>query len=268
MKDRIVTSIEAAKADLQQALAELDALPTLDSRELGFTVHALNNYLLVTGGLVALLASGLVSHPDPEVQVWLAALDHANDLMAHLVRQLRAPHAAEVNLLWERVDLARWAERVCRYYQGFADRKRIRIHFEPAVAAPAYAWTDRVVTAVVLDNLLTNALKYSPFDRQVWVSVRAEPPFLVCSVRDEGPGLSAEDQAKLFQKGCRLSAVPTGGESSTGFGLAVAKELLDRLGGAIWCESQPGEGACFSFRLPQPTEAAHPSALAGLKAAT
>ena len=73
---------------------------------------------------------------------------------------------------------------------------------------------------------------------------------VVCSVRDEGPGLSQEDQAKLFQRGVQLSSVPTGGEPSSGYGLAVAKELIDKLGGDLWCESTLGTGARFSFRLP------------------
>ena len=75
-------------------------------------------------------------------------------------------------------------------------------------------------------------------------------PSVVCSVSDDGPGLNEEDKAKLFQRGIKLSSVPTGGESSSGYGLAVAKELIDKLGGDLWCESTLGAGACFSFRLP------------------
>jgi len=102
----------------------------------------------------------------------------------------------------------------------------------------------------VLDNLLSNAVKYSTPGKRIWVRLQPGLGSIVFSVQDEGPGLSLEDQAKLFQKGVRLNSLPTGGEPSTGFGLAVAKELVSQLGGKIWCESQPGRGACFSFRLP------------------
>jgi signal transduction histidine kinase len=89
--------------------------------------------------------------------------------------------------------------------------------------------------------------------------VRRDQDSVICSVQDEGPGLSQEEQAQLFQRGVRLSPVPTGGEPSTGYGLAVAKELSERLHGAIWCVSAPGQGACFLFRLP-PHQALAPEA--------
>src|SRR5262249_33728811 len=79
---------------------------------------------------------------------------------------------------------------------------------------------------------------------------------VVCSVLDEGPGLSPEDQARLFQRGVRLTPQPTGGETSAGYGLAVAADLIGKLGGAIWCESILGRGAWFAFRLPRPPSAA------------
>ena len=116
---------------------------------------------------------------------------------------------------------------------------------------------DRVAVAAVLDNLLSIAVKYSPHGKRIWVQVRAEKTSAVCSVQDEGPGLSQEEQARLFQRGVRLSPVPTGGEPSAGYGLAVAKELTEKLGGEIWCVSTPGQGACFSLRLPIYQEEAH-----------
>ena len=69
-------------------------------------------------------------------------------------------------------------------------------------------------------------------------------------MRDEGPGFGAEDQARLFRKGVRLANSPTGGEISTGYGLAIAKDLVEKIGGKIGCESQPGRGAVFFIRLP------------------
>ena len=141
-------------------------------------------------------------------------------------------------------------KRVCDYYQRIADRKQIRITFESTLQTSPYVWTDRVAVAAVLDNLMSNAVKYSEHGKQIVVHVKTDSSHSLCVVTDEGPGLTAADQTKLFQRGARLSPVPTGGEPSTGYGLAVAKELIDLLGGEIWCESQLEKGSSFSFRFP------------------
>ena len=71
-----------------------------------------------------------------------------------------------------------------------------------------------------------------------------------CEVKDEGPGLTEEDKAKLFGKFARLSAQPTGGEHSTGLGLSIVKKMAEAMGGTVWCESEYGHGASFFVELP------------------
>jgi two-component system sensor histidine kinase/response regulator len=112
------------------------------------------------------------------------------------------------------------------------------------------ASTDRLALAASMDNLLSNAFKYSEPGSRIWVKVCREQDEVVCTVRDEGPGFSAEDQTRLFRKGVRLTNSPTGGEVSTGYGLAIAKDLVEKIGGAIGCESLPDRGAVFFIRLP------------------
>ena len=83
------------------------------------------------------------------------------------------------------------------------------------------------------------------------VDVRRAGDGAACSVRDEGPGLSEEQQASLFLPGVRLGPLPTAGESSTGYGLAIAKRFTDRLGGELRCSSAQGRGATFTLVLPR-----------------
>ena len=166
---------------------------------------------------------------------------------------------SETQFLWERMDLPTLVQRACDHYRRVADAKQIAISVEADVPSP-FVWADRVAVAAVLDNLLSNAIKFSPPQKRVLVRVTAEPAHLVCTVQDEGPGLSVEEQTRLFQRGVRLSPVPTAGEPSSGYGLAVAKELIEKLNGEIWCESQPGQGASFAFRLPMYTEEQHGAA--------
>jgi signal transduction histidine kinase len=215
-----------------------------------FAAHALNNYLTVTEGVLDLVLVHLANSPDPQLRVWLEGVQHATNLMTRTVSQLmNAAVSDETKLRFERVDLTLLIQRACNYYQRSARRKAIRIVVDTAADVPL-VWTDRVAVAAVLDNLVSNAVKYSDPGKQITVQMRGETRWAVCAVRDEGPGLSAADQARLFQRGVRLTPKPTGGESSTGFGLAVAKELVDKMGGEIWCESVLGQGCCFSFRLP------------------
>jgi two-component system sensor histidine kinase/response regulator len=249
-KDLVASAIARAQTDLEEALSELEKLPDFDAGAVTFAAHALNNYLTVTGGTVELIMFHLADHPDPQLRIWLEGLQHATDLMTRTVSQLlSASTTTEAKLRFEMVDLPVMVQRACDYYQRVADRKTIRFIVDSTVDDPL-VWTDRVRVAAVLDNLLSNAVKYSQPSKNIWVNVRSEKGGTVCSVRDEGPGLSQEDHSKLFQRGVRLAPQPTGDEYSRGYGLAVAKELVEKLGGQIWCDSELGHGSCFSFRLP------------------
>jgi signal transduction histidine kinase len=234
-------------------------LPAVSESAVHFAAHALNNYLTVTGGTVEQLLLMLKEHPDLKVRTGLEALQQATNLMTHTVSQLvNAQTDLGAEMRFEKVDLPIMAQRFRIFYQRIADQKQIQCLSGSTVDVPP-AWTDRVATAAVLDNLFSNAVKYSPPGKRIWVEVVARQDGVVCNVRDEGPGLSQEDQAKLFQRGTTLTPKPTGGEPSTGYGLAVAKQLIEKVGGTIWCESVLGQGACFSFRLPQYQERVHGS---------
>jgi signal transduction histidine kinase len=256
-KEQIVSAIVKARAELDEALYELEKLPAVSQSSISFAAHALNNYLTVTGGTVELLLLALADHADPQVRIGLEALQQATNLMMHTVSQLmNASTDRDAKLRFEKVDLAVMVQRFIGFYQRIADRKQIRCLSGSTVDVPS-VWTDRVATAAVLDNLFSNAVKYSPPGKYIWVLVAAERDGVVCSIRDEGPGLSQDDQAKLFKRGEQLTPKPTGGEPSTGYGLAVAKEFIERLGGTIWCESVLGKGSNFSIRLPRYHEQVH-----------
>jgi signal transduction histidine kinase len=249
-KDHVAAEIIQAREHMERALEELKRLPAFDPSAVAYSAHILNNFLTVTTGTVDMLRFTLADHPDPQVRSWLDALHQAADLMSQTVAQLMGVSARNGNrLLPEKMDLPLMAQRFCNYYQKIADRKQIRITFESAAGTP-FVLADRVALAAVLDNLMSNAVKYSKPEQTIRVRVESEPNHLVCRVRDEGPGLSANDQSRLFQRGVRLSAEPTGGEPSSGYGLAVAKDLMESLGGHIWCESELAKGACFSIRVP------------------
>jgi len=116
--------------------------------------------------------------------------------------------------------------------------------------APVTALVDPNVMVQVMENLLSNAVKYSPPGKHIHVRLRKLPDTVRFEVQDEGPGLSAEDQKKLFGKFARLSAKPTGGENATGLGLSIVKRMVEAMSGKVWCESEQGKGAMFVVELP------------------
>ena len=147
-------------------------------------------------------------------------------------------------------DLRDFIARLLDQYRDKAERKQIRMHLE-APQETVLLVSDENIVYQIGDNLLSNALKYSPPDRHVFVSVRAESDSVSFSIRDQGPGFTAEDKQKLFEKFARLSAQPTAGESSTGLGLSIVKRLCELLAGDIHCESEPNEGTTFTVTLPR-----------------
>jgi signal transduction histidine kinase len=257
-KDVIGSAITRAQAELVQALSEVEKLTGFGPGAVAFATHALNNYLAVTGAAIQLISRRLHDHPDTQILEWLDGVKHATDMMGNLVSQIMTSSvSSDMHLRFEKVDLALAVRRFCDFYQQTASRKLITLILESDDDAPPVR-TDRVAILSVLDNLVSNAIKYSAPGKRVWMGVRSEGDSVVCVVRDEGPGLTEADQAKLFQKGVRLTPRPTAGELSTGYGLAVAKDLMVKLGGEIWCESVLGEGTTFFVRLPAWQEAAHP----------
>lgn len=249
-KERVTSSVAAARDELENALAELERLPRLDGDNVRYAAHALNNYLTVTLGCVGLLENELAEGASEQVRAWMQGIRETSLRMKAVVQELNSfARPLETRLHWEPIDLTRLVARACEFYHSVAANKSIWLHCD--LEDGVTVWSDRVAICVVLDNLLSNAMKYSPSGSDVHVTVRREANQGACSVRDEGPGLTREQQERLFQEGVPLGHLPTGGETSSGYGLAIAKDTIEHLRGTIVCESEPGRGATFTFHLPR-----------------
>lgn len=110
--------------------------------------------------------------------------------------------------------------------------------------------SDKEILKHILDNLISNAIKFSPKGKSIFINLSRENNFLKIEVKDEGPGFTDEDREKLFKQYSRLSAKPTGGEHSSGLGLSIVKKLIDSLNGTISCESEKGKGANMIVKIP------------------
>ncbi len=109
--------------------------------------------------------------------------------------------------------------------------------------------SDRIREAI--DNLVSNAVKYSPIGGAIDIMVTQEAANIIIQVTDQGAGLSPEDISRLFGRFQRLSAKPTAGETSTGLGLSIVKRIVDLHGGRITVKSAGhAKGATFNMQLP------------------
>lgn len=146
------------------------------------------------------------------------------------------------------INVGRMAREVVKNHQDAAEKKNQEITCETVDDLVVIG--DEMLLRQVLENLVGNAVKFSPPGKTIWVSVSRADSTASFKIRDEGPGLTEEDKKKLFGKFQRLSAKPTGKESSTGLGLALTKELVVLHGGTIRVESEYGNGCKFIVELP------------------
>jgi signal transduction histidine kinase len=164
-------------------------------------------------------------------------------LDVNAIEQGRFPLEIEV------CDLGEISSRVVTGFAQAAEKKGISI-YAAGPMQPAWVHGDSKAVWRILDNLLSNAIKYSPPGSDIFVRIRNSPDGVVWEVQDQGPGIVEADKARLFQKFAKLTARPTGGESSNGLGLSIVKMLATAMHGSVECRSTPGEGATFAVRLP------------------
>lgn len=111
--------------------------------------------------------------------------------------------------------------------------------------------TDLQCMRQILSNLINNAIKFAPIGSRIVITVLDDDHHFIFEVKDNGPGIPAEQQKSLFNKYQLLTNKPTGNETSSGLGLYIVKRLVDRLGGEIWVKSEPGKGTSFFVSLPK-----------------
>lgn len=147
----------------------------------------------------------------------------------------------------EETDLIPFITNFVAGYQNLADAKSIQLH--PPKGEGIFLLTDHHLLGRIMDNLLSNALKFSPAGKNVWVEVSSRENKIEIAVADEGPGIPESEKNLLFTKYAQLSARPTGGEQSTGLGLSIVKRLVNELNGQISVDTEPGKGSRFVLRF-------------------
>lgn len=263
---RVNNELVNLQRELARKNAELERLNEQKDRLLGMAAHDLRNPLGVIQAYAEFLLDGLGPDLEAPHLEFLRAIESSSEFMLRLVDELldlTAIESGRVALEVEDVDLVALLEHAVGLNRVLADEKEVAIELDTAGCPPdSTARLDEAKLHQILDNLLSNAAKFSPAGSTVEVRAAVVDDGVAIEVEDEGPGIPEDEIDGLFEPFTRTSVRATGGEASTGLGLAITKRIVDAHGGEITAEN--GEvGALFRVRLPLDASQAVRSARTG-----
>jgi signal transduction histidine kinase len=249
---RIQCELTTANRQLADRVSELEAQNSARSQALGLVAHDLRGPLGLIRSYVNLLAEDARSVLAPEHMEHLTIIREQASLLMRLVSDLLDFSAIESGKLELRravQDIHPLLERAVQRNLVLSEGRHMVLSVNPRDAV-ALCLIDSQRIEQVLNNLITNALKFSPPGSAVELRAIVDGAFVVVSVRDNGPGIAAGDVGKLFQPFQRLGGKPEAEVPGTGLGLTICRRIVEAHGGRIWTESSPGKGSTFSFSLP------------------
>jgi signal transduction histidine kinase/ligand-binding sensor domain-containing protein len=237
-------------AELSRVNEELLQANRMQDEMQRIAIHDLKNPLQTIMG-----AAGLIQRQNREIQgggMLAEKISLASQRMLALINEMleiSRIESGDIKLELQKVDIG---ELILLAASGFAEQvqqkeQKLDLDLQPR----CFVMGDLEWLKEIFDNLISNAVKFSPLRAVITVTARCAGANVLVGLRDQGPGLTAEDMSKIFGKFQRLSARPTGGESSTGLGLSIAERLVRKHGGRIWAESEPGRGSTFFVELPR-----------------
>jgi len=244
--------IRGLLAEQRRLVDQLSKANSAKNRFLGMAAHDLRNPLASIRGLSEFLRDGVVGTLTPDQLDLVKTIHSASQEMLLLVNELldvTAIEAGELQLALEATDLAEIVAKAVYLANINAAKKQTKIVIPPHERPPQCRLDPNKIHQVV-DNLISNAVKFSPPGSTVEVEVASQAGSLMFAVRDQGPGIPESEHDRLFKDFSRTSVRPTGGEKSTGLGLAICRKIVEAHHGTITAENLPERGCVFRVVLP------------------
>jgi signal transduction histidine kinase len=195
---------------------------------------------------------------DKESEELLIIFNKSLQDVFHLIYQMETLNDVEntfIKLYLEEIDINNFLKEQVEAFSKTAAVKNINIQFSESPDLGKII-TDVNVLKRVISNLISNAIKFSEFNKEIKIEAYKTECRVMIDIADQGPGFKLEEKDKLFKRFSKLSAKPTNNESSSGLGLYIVKELLEKLNSSISLESVRGEGSTFTISLA--TDLNHP----------
>jgi two-component system sensor histidine kinase/response regulator len=251
---RIRTHLSNQQLVEQQKLLvdQLSKANAAKDRFLGMCAHDLRNPLSSIRGLAELMDENAIGSLTNEQKEIVQTIHGASQSMLQLVNELldvATIEAGHLKLAKEPTSVVEIVERSVHLSNIEAAKKNTRIEMVKASGDPIVD-VDRNKIRQVVDNLINNAVKYSPRGSVITVIIHSDDTVAGFAVRDNGPGIPEGERHKLFKDYGRLSVQPTGGEKSTGLGLAICRKIVEAHHGTIGVENIDGRGCEFLVSLP------------------
>ncbi|WP_051822608.1 sensor histidine kinase [Desulfonatronum thiodismutans] len=250
---RLNNELVTMQRDLVKKTRALEALDQQKNLFLGIAAHDLRNPIGNILNLSQLLQGELQGKLNEDSTLYFQLIDSSCGFLLQLISDLldfSQIESGKLTLELETVDLEALISQQTSYARTAAEAKGVELAFVVQGEDPFVIQGDRGRLTQVVDNLVSNAVKFSSAESRVEISLVREGNDLLFTVRDHGPGISPEDQAKLFQPFAKATARPTAGERSTGLGLSIVKRIVDAHRGGVRLESVVGQGTTLLVRLP------------------
>ena len=253
-----LTELNNELADLQRDLhkknSQLQRVIKARDRYLGMAAHDFRNPLGGINNVCSILLDEDIGPLNEEQREFVTLIQESASHLLEVVEDMldfSSIEAGKLDLQYGEVDVLNLLKQSTSFNTPAARKKSITIYLSAPPEGTCILRIDRKKIMQVLDNLISNAIKFSPPGTAITVSMEDGEKVVEVSVRDEGPGIEEEEMKFLFRPFQRPNVSATGGEKSSGLGLAICKKIVEGHGGSISAESTPGEGSVFWFTLPR-----------------
>ena len=242
-------SIILEKSRMHEQLIQLSELK---NKFLGIAAHDLRSPIGVVKNFIILFLNGYLGEIEDKQREVMMTMDKNCDRMLNLIGNLldiSAIESGRLELKFQTVDLHKFFHTYQSMTKSLAEKKQIELKLKIEPDLPNITVdSDRFMQ--VLDNLVTNAIKFSYPNTTVTISARSINGNVEISVADQGQGIPEDEISKIFKEFSKTSVRPTAGEKSTGLGLAIAKKIIEAHQGTISVASKVGKGTTFMITLP------------------
>ncbi len=250
-------SLKKAKLDIkkqtEQILLKSDQLEEMNKEKdylIGIAAHDLKSPL---NQIIALIQIIELSDENLSPKQWenFSYISRSAKRMREMISKIldiNAIESGEFNLSYQVFDIRDVTDEIVKNFKNDAEFKNINV-VRRITEDSCLVKLDRSFLTQIIENLLSNAIKFTEPGKKIEVIVKKIDDKVCLGVKDEGPGISAEDQKMLFNKFQKLSARPTGNEQSSGLGLSIVKKYTEAMNGSVWCESELGQGALFCLEF-------------------